>query len=193
MKQVSTYIPSFNEEHLKFGMQSGKFIIYLDGIDEISLEDRTRYATKILDIAYRFPATPILLSTRPDDFYLPWEAFRVAKLLPMTRDQTLLMLSKLNFDPEVKEKFIANITPEFFLKHKEFLSVPLLATLMLLTYSEFSVVPSRMHVFYEQAFQTLFYKHDFIKGAYSRKIESGLDFEQFRLALAAFCTGQPTR
>ncbi|MET3648929.1 NACHT domain-containing protein [Phyllobacterium ifriqiyense] len=185
--QVAHYVPSFTEEHLRFGMERGKFIIYLDGIDEISLKDRTRYASEILDLAYRYTETPILLSTRPDDFYIPWETFRVAKLLPMTREQTSLMLSKLQFDPEVKKKFLEEITPEYFQQHSEFLSIPLLATLMMLTYSEFSAVPNTMHVFYEQAYQTLFHKHDFIKGAYSRTIETGLDVEQFRQALAAFC------
>ncbi len=187
VKQVSDYLPGFTEEHLRFGMASGKFIIYLDGIDEIALVDRTRYAAEILDLAYRYPETPVLLSTRPDDFYLPWEAFKVAKLLPMTREQTTLMLSKLNYDSDIKATFIKAITREFFEEHKEFLSIPLLATLMMLTFSEFASVPSKMHVFYEQAYQTLFHKHDFIKGAYSRTIESELDVEQFRQVLAAFC------
>lgn len=187
VKQVSDYLPGFSEEHLRFGMTSGKFIVYLDGIDEIALADRTRYAAEILDLAYRYPETPILLSTRPDDFYLPWEAFKVAKLLPMTRDQTTLMLSKLSYDGDIKGAFIKTMTKEFFEEHQEFLSIPLLATLMMLTFSEFATVPSKIHVFYEQAYQTLFHKHDFIKGAYSRNIESQLDVEQFRQVLAAFC------
>lgn len=187
VKQVADYIPGFNEDHFRFGLEHGKFIIYLDGIDEISLENRARYASEILDMAYRFTETPILLSTRPDDFYFPWEVFRVAKLQPMTREQTVLMLSKLQYDAEIKSSFINTITPEFFDEHAEFLSVPLLATLMMLTYSEYATVPTKMHVFYEQAYQTLFHKHDFIKGAYSRTIESRLDVEQFRQVLAAFC------
>ncbi|PPJ46397.1 NACHT domain-containing protein [Rhizobium sp. KAs_5_22] len=187
VKQVADHLPGFTEEHLRFGMGSGKFIIYLDGIDEIALTDRTRYAAEILDLAYRYPETPVLLSTRPDDFYLPWEAFTVAKLLPMTREQTTLMLSKLNYDGDIKSAFIGTMTEQFFENHEEFLSIPLLATLMMLTYSEFATVPSKMHVFYEQAYQTLFHKHDFIKGAFSRTIESRLDVEQFRQVLAAFC------
>ncbi|NKM95687.1 NACHT domain-containing protein [Rhizobium leguminosarum] len=187
VKQVAPHVPGFNEEHLKFGMEKGKFFIFLDGIDEISIEDRTRYASEILDLSYRYPDAPFLLSSRPDDFYVPWESFEVARLLPMTREQTVSMLGRLKFDPEIKEKFIEQITPAYFNDHAEFLSVPLLATLMMLTFSEFSAVPSRIHVFYEQAFQTLFHKHDFIKGAFQRKIESGLDIAQFRQVLAAFC------
>ncbi len=186
-RQVSPYVPGFSEDHLRFGLRTGRFMIFLDGIDEISLDNRVRYAGEILDLAYRYTEAPILLSTRPDDFYGPWETFRVAKLLPMTRSQTTQMLSKLQFETDIRSKFISNITEEYFAEHAEFLSVPLLATLMLLTYSEFSAVPSRIHVFYEQAFQTLFLKHDFIKGAFSRRIESGLDVEQFRRVLTAFC------
>ena len=74
-------------------------------------------------------------------------------------------------DLAVREQFIAALTPEYFSRLSEFLSIPLLATLMLMTYSDFAHVPQKMYIFYEQAFQTLFYKHDAIKGAFSRTIE----------------------
>ncbi|WP_409188475.1 NACHT domain-containing protein [Bradyrhizobium sp. RDM4] len=186
-KLVAMYVHGFTEEHLKFGLERGAFVVLLDGLDELSLSERTRYASEILELCYRYRETPILISSRPDDVYAPWEIFRVARLLPMTREQTVLMLEKLSFDAVIKEKFLSALTPEFFDAHREFLSVPLLSTLMMMTYREFASIPSKLYVFYDQAFQTLFNKHDFIKGAFTRKIESGLDIDRFRKVLSAFC------
>jgi predicted NACHT family NTPase len=186
-KLVATYVPGFTEEHLRFGMERGAFVLLLDGLDELALTERTRFGMEILELCYRYRQTPILISSRPDEVYAPWEVFQVARLLPMTREQTVLMLNKLGFDPVVKDKFLSALTPEFFKEHSEFLSVPLLATLMMMTYQEFASVPSKVYIFYDQAFQTLFNKHDFIKGAFTRKIESELDIDRFRKVLSAFC------
>lgn len=186
-KQISTYIPSFTQEHLVFGLLIGKFVIYLDGLDEIAVAERSRYGAEILEICHRYVDVPVVITSRPDKFYEPWEALSIAKLTRMSRSQTSLMLTKLPFEVAAKERFLEALTEEFFGRHREFLSVPLLATLMMMTFEEFSGVPERLHVFYEQAFQTLFQRHDSLKGAFSRKVESGLDIEEFRRVLSAFC------
>jgi NACHT domain len=186
-KQISDHIPAFEEEHLVFGLQRGKFAIFLDALDEIAFAERSRYGSEILDLSYRYVDVPLIISSRPDKFYAAWETFTVGELLPMTRSQTKLMLEKLKFEPIAKATFLQALTDDFFKRYADFLSIPLLGTLMMLTYEEFSGVPDKVHVFYEQAFQTLFQRHDSLKGAFSRKIESGLDLEQFRRVLSAFC------
>jgi hypothetical protein len=186
-KQISTYIPKFSNEHLVFGLQKGRFIIYLDGLDEIAVAERTRYGAEILEICHRYVDVPVVITSRPDKFYEPWEALSIAKLSRMSRGQTSLMLDKLPFESSAKARFLDSLTEEFFDRHREFLAIPLLATLMMMTFEEFSSVPEKLYVFYEQAFQTLFQRHDALKGAYSRKLESGLDIEEFRRVLSAFC------
>ena len=81
--QIAVYIPGFAVEHLQFGLQQGKFILFLDGLDEIAFEERTRYGSEILDLCYRYTQSPLIMSTRRDDFYQPWETFSIAKLQPM--------------------------------------------------------------------------------------------------------------
>ena len=45
-----------------------------------------------------------------------------------------------------------------------------------------------MHIFYEQAFETLFYRHDTWKEAgYQRKHYSNLPVNEFRDCLSSFC------
>ena len=42
--------------------------------------------------------------------------------------------------------------------------------MMLMTFDEFAEIPSKMHVFYEQAFNVLYNKHDATKASFKLKI-----------------------
>ena len=64
----------------------------------------------------------------------------------------MLMLGKAPFEENAKASFIKSITEDFYKEHIEFLSVPLLATSMMMTYGQFASVPERIFIFYEQAF-----------------------------------------
>lgn len=58
---------------------------------------------------------------------------------------------------------------------------------MLLTYEEFAEIPQKMHVFYGQAFDTLFRRHDAQKEQFDRDTYSNLAREDFKTCFAAFC------
>ncbi|MDH0565137.1 NACHT domain-containing protein [Acinetobacter courvalinii] len=64
---------------------------------------------------------------------------------------------------------------------------PLLLTMMLLTYEQIAEIPNKIHLFYEQAFLTLFNKHDSLKSMYKRKSFSQLPLDDFKRCLEAFC------
>ncbi|WP_372550302.1 NACHT domain-containing protein [Acinetobacter pittii] len=70
--------------------------------------------------------------------------------------------------------------------HESFASNPLLLTMMLLTYEQIAEIPSKIHLFYEQAFLTLFNKHDSLKSMYKRKSFSQLPLDEFKRCLEAF-------
>ena len=58
---------------------------------------------------------------------------------------------------------------------------------MLLTYEEFAEIPDKMHMFYSQAFDTLYQKHDAQKEQYQRRTHAGLTREDFKSCFATFC------
>ena len=41
--------------------------------------------------------------------------------------------------------------------------------MMLMTFDEFAEIPSKMHIFYDQAFSVLYNKHDAMKTSFRRK------------------------
>lgn len=59
--------------------------------------------------------------------------------------------------------------------------------MMLLTFDQFADIPEKVYLFYEQAFDTLFAKHDATKEAYKRKTYTGLSIDIFKKTLAYFC------
>jgi hypothetical protein len=105
----------------------------------------------------------------------------------MVKEQVLELLRKLDYDMDVKKKFISEIKKHLFERHKSFLSNPLLATMMLLTFEQFAQIPDKMHVFYEQAFDTLYLKHDALKASYKRQTYTNLSIDDFKRLFSTFC------
>ena len=69
---------------------------------------------------------------------------------------------------------------------KEFLSNPLMVSLLYLTYQYKGVIPYKKHIFYRQVYDALFEKHDRIKGVGAiHNKKTGLDIEDFKKILSA--------
>ena len=71
--------------------------------------------------------------------------------------------------------------------HSQFAENPMLLTLMLMNYQRFADVPAKKHLFYEQAYQTLLFRHDSSKLAYKRIFHSVEDPVDFTLVFREFC------
>lgn len=58
---------------------------------------------------------------------------------------------------------------------------------MLLTFEQGAEIPTKMHLFFGQTFEVLFYKHDATKGvAFRRKFSTSLTIDEFQSILSAF-------
>jgi hypothetical protein len=68
-----------------------------------------------------------------------------------------------------------------------FLSSPLLATMMLITFREFADIPEKIHLFYDQAFDALFSKHDATKEGFKRKLYTDIPSDEFKKILSYLC------
>jgi hypothetical protein len=60
--------------------------------------------------------------------------------------------------------------------------------MMLMTFDQFAHIPDKIHIFYEQAFETLFFRHDAGKQAgFRRKMYTDLAINDFKNCLSAVC------
>lgn len=177
----------FSEEQLHYSLKAGKLILLLDGFDEISYDKKQDYESEILSLSNKYPKSLIVISSRPDDCFGSWEEFYVFYTRPLDKNQAIDLISKINYDIETKNQFITALSKSLYEQHTEFLSNPLLLTIMLLTYEQFAGIPEKLHIFYEQAFDTLYYKHDALKSLYKRKSFSGIAIDEFKQLLSTFC------
>jgi hypothetical protein len=58
---------------------------------------------------------------------------------------------------------------------------------MLLTFEQIADIPEKMHIFYQQAFETLFHRHDATKEMYKRERFTSYPVDEFRRYFGAFC------
>lgn len=186
LNTLSDIEPTFTKSQLEYSLKLGKVLLIFDGFDELNNELREKYEKEIVNIAAKYQNILMLLSSRPDSRFSSWEEFYVYKILPLDKDKAKALISKLDYDRQVKRKFLDVLDKELFEKHESFASNPLLLTMMLLTYEQIAEIPSKVHLFYEQAFLTLFNKHDSLKSLYKRKSLSDLPLDEFKKLLSAF-------
>lgn len=186
LKNLTEIEPKFTKSQLEYSLELGKVLIIFDGFDELNNELREKYEKEIIELASRHQNILMLLSSRPDARFQSWEEFYVYRVLPLDKEKSKSLINKLDYDRQVKRKFLEALDHKLYDKHESFASNPLLLTMMLLTYEQIAEIPNKIHLFYEQAFLTLFNKHDSLKSLYKRKSFSSLPFDEFKKLLAAF-------
>lgn len=166
-------------------IDTGRFALILDGYDELTSDKTKAVNAELRMLEVPFTNSAILITSRPGGeelSYLP--GFTTYRILPLEMAQAVSLVRKLEYDEVIKNSFLRNLETELFEQHKDFLSNPLLLTIMLMTYGDLAEIPSKMHIFYEQAFDTLFYRHDSSKGMYRRELKSQLAIDDFRDVLS---------
>jgi len=186
-RQCSSKANRVSDDQFELALRTGVFTLILDGFDELDYDCRDEVERQILRLRIDYPDLAIVVSSRPDDRFGSWNAFYVYTFEPMTKEQSVKLISSLQYDKGVKRRFLKEVRGRLYDSHKSFLSSPLLTTIMLLTYEEFAEIPSKMHSFYGQAFDTLLQKHDAQKDQFQRKTRTGLAREDFRALFSAFC------
>ena len=183
-------ISKLSNDDIETLLINGKAILLLDGLDEINTNILEKFYSAIEAFIDRYSDNTFIISTRPYTNTICLNRFTTLKLLPFNKDQSINLINKLEFrpdEPEIKNKFIAQLTNTLYDTHKEFASNPLLLTIMLMTFEQYAEVPQKMHIFYREAYTTMAQKHDASKGAYKRNLKTGLSTDRFADYLSEFC------
>ncbi|WP_338832026.1 NACHT domain-containing protein [Bradyrhizobium sp. 27S5] len=187
LNQISSIIKGFSQTQLEYCLAHGKFVLMLDGLDEVEHTLRDQISDQILELTFKYARTLALISSRPLDRFSSWTEFHVGEILPLDKEQVNELINKIDYDEASKKKFLNEVNSSIFETHEEFLSNPLLCTMMLMTFEEFAEIPSKMHVFYEQAFNVLYSKHDATKASFKRKFYTTLSVDDFKRVLTTYC------
>jgi hypothetical protein len=185
--QWAELMPSFQLEALETGFRTGKFALLLDGLDEVNRELRDEVSRGIIELSYKFPLCPLVLTSRPISDFSSWQEFYTAEIQPFDLPRITELVERTQIDQEVRTRFVAEVRDRLFTSHETFLANPLLCTMMVLTYTEFEEIPSKMHIFYARAFDVLFTRHDKTKTFFNRKFYTTLAEDDFKKLFSTFC------
>lgn len=178
-----TLSPDYIEEAKK----RGHFCFFFDGFDEVDHDLRPELMKVIKNISRKYSECPMILSSRPEEALDGIDEFSTVQILPLSLNDAKSLIEKLPYDKSIKKKFVKKLEGELFFKHQSFLSNPLLLSIMLLTYGENAEIPNKLSIFYNQAFEALFQRHDANKSGYYRKRLTQLDIQDFSRVFSLFC------
>jgi hypothetical protein len=178
---------TLDDEYIQKALKSGHFALFLDGFDEIGLTIRNAVSNDIRQLAKKYDGNIFIVSSRPDNDFAGWQNFSTLHIKPLNIDQACELIEKLPFDADLKTKFLRDLKSDLFKKHESFLSNPLLLSIMLLTYGQSADIPTKLSIFYNQAYEALFQRHDALKGGFQRDRRTKLDIQDFQKVFSAFC------
>lgn len=172
---------------MEYALQSGCFLFLLDGYDEVLSDKKNSFLKKLTDFCDRYSNNYFIISSRPYSEFVEFQRFTILTLCSFSKKQALSLISKIDFDENIKKQFSKSLDESLYENHKSFASNPLLLNIMLLTYDNYAEIPEKLHLFYANAFDTLYSKHDATKGGYKRELKSKLSFDSFKKTFSNFC------
>lgn len=190
-RKVDSYGAGITRDNLSDFLDAGKCLLLFDGLDEISTKYATLFEKLLETFVDRYPCNQYIISSRPYRSFVSYSRFSVLSVTPFNKMQALELIDKLEFrpdEPTIKAKFREELNSSLFISHREFTENPLLLTIMLMTFEQFAEVPSKMHIFYREAYIALSQKHDASKGAYKRVLKTDLSADKFSDYFAEFCS-----
>ena len=176
-----------DKKFMKLAFEAGHFCLLLDGFDELLNQLREPVIQQIHQFHEIYPQNWIFVSSRPDAKLEGLIGFSSFVVDPLDLDKAVELVQKLPFDDPVKDRFIDSLFNGLYKEHQSFLSNPLLLSIMLLTFSDIAHMPSKLSIFYQQAYESLFQKHDALKGGFHRDRRTRLDIQDFAKVFSAFC------
>lgn len=169
-------------------LSSGKFIFFLDGYDEIPETERTSVTSDLQEFITRSPNNTFILSSRDELGLVAFPSFQRYSIAQLDKEEAFELLRKYGGNGPVANSLIEKLKLPENAKIHDFLTNPLLTSLLFKSFEFRHVIPLRKHIFYRQVYEALFEAHDLTKegGEFHRLKRSGLAIDRFEKVLRAF-------
>ncbi len=182
--QLDSLTKEFDDNLMRSFFQSGDFIFFLDGFDEIGLSDRKEVTEDIKQFIEKAPNNYFILSSRFEQALAGFGDFRAMKIKPLKQREAYSLLKKYDSDGEISKRLIEKLESGDYEKIKEFLQNPLLVSLLFIGFEYKPEIPLKINLFYDQVFEAYYNNHDLSKdGYFIREKLSGLDLADFAKVL----------
>ena len=175
----------FEYEDFRRILAEGRALLLLDGLDEIKSAFKERFQRALDQFIDKYPNNMFIISSRGDDCFESFTKFTELTLSPLSLSQAAELISKIDYDPTIKAKFIEDLKAKLYNEHIEFASNPMMLTILFMTYDTYGV-REKQHLFFSDAYDVLAIKHDAHKKGYKRLYHTGLPADEFKEYLSLF-------
>jgi hypothetical protein len=167
-------------------IKEGGFIFFLDGYDEIPFKERDKVTSNLQDFISKAGDNLFILTSRPDSSLPSFADFQEFAIDPLDTEEAFELLRKYDNKGRLSGEIISKLRGDTINKVQDFLTNPLLVSLLYKSYEHKPIIPFKKHTFYRQVFDALFESHDLTKGgAFTREKHSQLHSEDFHRVLRA--------
>ena len=179
-EQISSISKEFDEDLLLEFIQTGSFIFFLDGYDEISSDNRASVTSDIQTFVSKAFDNSFILTSRPESALASFGEFQKATIVALTKKEAYELLRKYDNGGEVSRLLIDKLRSGEYSMIDEFLRNPLLVSLLYTAFDHKQTIPLKKHIFYRQVYDAYFDAHDLSKGdSYIHEKKSKLDIDDF--------------
>ena len=103
---------NYDEEYFKYAMEEGCFLFLLDGYDEVLSSKSTELFRQIDELCDRYEDNYYCISSRPVESFIAFQRFCVLKSQPLNKLQAISLVNKIDYDKDVKAKFLSKLDSE---------------------------------------------------------------------------------
>ncbi|MDT0173089.1 NACHT domain-containing protein [Exiguobacterium sp. BRG2] len=168
-------------------LKKGDFVFLLDGYDEIPQQFTKEVTEEIQHFISRADKNKFILTSRPQSAIASFNNFHEFKIKSLENEEAFSLIRKYDKKNTFSETLISLIVEkEELINLHEFLSNPLMVSLLYKGYEHKQTIPYKKSIFYRQVYDALFEDHDLAKGgAYVHEKLCLLDSEKFHTVLRA--------
>lgn len=182
--QINSLEKQFDTQLLLHFLQSGDFIFFFDGYDEIPLKYKESVTTDIQNFITKASANKFVLTSRPEDSLASFGIFQKSKIKPLTKKESYELLRKYDNQGETSRNLIEKLKSGNYAMIDDFLQNPLLVSLLFAAFDYKQTIPLKKHIFYRQVYDAYFDSHDLSKGdSFIHDKKSGLGTDDFNRIL----------
>lgn len=183
-EQLNSLAKDFNNSLLLELLTEGGFVIFLDGYDEIPLSDREIVTTDLQSFISKATNNIFILTSRPENALKGFGDFQEVKIEPLKKKEAFELLRKYDKQGPVSTLLIKKLEETDMANISEFLTNPLLVSLLFTAFQHKQTIPFKKHIFYRQVYDANFESHDLTKGdSYTHDKYTKLEIDDFHRVL----------
>lgn len=184
LEQLNSLNKEFNSKFLLELLNEGGFIIILDGYDEISLNDRDIVTNDIQSFISKASENRYFITSRPEKALSSFGNFQEFYIEPLNKKDAFELLRKYDNQGSISALLIKKLQEKDMNNIEEFLTNPLLVSLLFTAFEHKQAIPFKKYLFYRQVYDANFESHDLTKGdSYTHNKYSKLEIDDFHRVL----------